>query len=84
MKAEKSLGLAGCKLAAGSEVGITQTPVASFSSLKVDVSKDFIKVRKAYMGPQLQVIQFDKVYNLIKMTKLKNIKAKDKGSDKVK
>lgn len=39
MKAEKSLGLAGCKLAAGSEVGITQTPVASFSSLKADVLK---------------------------------------------
>ena len=36
------------------------------------------------MGPQLQVIQFNKVYNLIKMTKLKNIKEKDKGSDKVK
>lgn len=34
MKAEKSLGLAGCKLAAGSEVGITQTPAGSFSSLK--------------------------------------------------
>lgn len=27
MKAEKSFGLVGCKLAAGSEVGITQTPV---------------------------------------------------------
>lgn len=39
MKAEKSLGLAGWKLAAGSEVGITQTPVASFSSLKGDLPK---------------------------------------------
>lgn len=39
MKAEKSLGLAGCKLAAGSEVGIIQTPVAPFSSLKVDIPK---------------------------------------------
>lgn len=27
MKAEKSFGLVGCKLAAGSEVGITQTAV---------------------------------------------------------
>ena len=39
MKAEKSLGLAGRKLAAGSEVGITQTPAASFSSLKINGTK---------------------------------------------
>lgn len=39
MKAERSLGLAGCRLAAGSEVGIIQTPVAPLSSLKINCTK---------------------------------------------
>ena len=42
MKAEKSLGFAGCRLAAGSEVGITQMPAALFSSLKISCTKNTV------------------------------------------